>query len=327
MKTAIITGITGQDSAYLSQQLIEKGYKIVGLNNNTISQNFSGLEYLGIKDQVTVEHSTMMDLEEMKGFLTKYKPCEVYNLAAQSSVGKSFAIPFETIQFNLLSVLCMLEAIRAVDPKIKFFQATSGEIFGNPETVPVTEACAIDPISPYSVSKMASHFTLKNYRDAYGLFACSAIFFNHESYLRPDTFVIKKVIKEALNIKTGKQEIMKIGNVDVTRDFGYAPKYMEAVYLMMQQEKPDDFIICSGKPVSLKDIITYIFDTLDISRDKIVSDPALYRPADIDISYGDNSKAKSVLGWDYDMDFFAVLDLLIEEEIRNHYPELQAAVR
>jgi len=318
MKKAIITGITGQDGAYLSKLLSNKGYEVIGLSRSYNPANLIGLNYLGIKDKIIIEKCDLLDLSNLIKIVKKYSPDEIYNLAAQSSVGLSFQQPIGTINFNTVSVLNLLEAIRNNSQKIKFYQASSSEMFGKINSLPIKEDHFFHPLSPYAISKASAHWLTVNYRESYKIFTCCGILFNHESYLRSNDFFIKKVLKTALDIKNGVQSVLKVGNIDIKRDFGYAPKYIEAMWLMMQQEKPDNYIICSGKSISLRKIICYIFDKLNISHEKILVDEKLYRPSEIDDIYGDNSKAKNNLSWNYDMDFFDVLDILIMEEISNY---------
>lgn len=317
MKTAIITGITGQDGAYLSKFLLEKKYRIVGLIRKDAKENFFGLNYLGITEQIILKECDLLNLSEIVFLLKESMVTEIYNLAAQSSVGVSFEKPVETIKFNILSVLNLLEAIKKVDKKIKFYQASSSEMFGNADALPVTENSVIHPISPYGISKAAGYWMTVNYRESYGLFACNGILFNHESYLRTETYFVKKLIHAAINIKNGKQNELRVGDIDLKRDFGYAPDYVNAMWLMLQQEKPGDFFVCSGESISLKEIINYVFDQLDIDRSKIIIDKSLFRPNDIKNIYGNNEKAKIDLNWKYNKTFFEVLDILIKEEEIN----------
>lgn len=314
MKTAIITGITGQDGAYLSRFLLARDYTVVGLSRQYRDENLGRLKYLEIADQVIIKECDLLDISSITGILKQYQPDEIYNLAAQSSVGLSFSQPIGTISFNIISVLNLLEAIRIIKPGTKFYQASSSEMYGLVNDLPITENSVLHPVSPYAISKASAHWTVINYRESYNLFACCGIFFNHESYLRGNDFFVKKVITGALKIKRGEQDCLHVGNIDIKRDFGYSPKYVEAMYLMLQQDTPQDFLICSGKSLSLREIIYYVFDKLNISRDKLVVDKSLYRPHEIQNIYGDNSNAKKVLNWNYDMNFFNVLDILIDEE-------------
>ncbi|EKE02031.1 MAG: hypothetical protein ACD_20C00434G0004 [uncultured bacterium] len=318
MKTAMITGITGQDGAYLSKFLLGKGYQVIGLVRSYKYSGHHNLSYLGINNEVILEECDLLDISRIMNIINKYDPDEIYNLAAQSSVKTSFDQPIGTMQFNIISILNILESIKTINPKIKFYQASSSEMFGKAENLPIVEKTVIHPLSPYAISKAAAHWTTINYREAYNLFTCCGILFNHESYLRNERFFVKKVIRQAIDIHKGKQEVLKVGNIDVKRDFGFSPKYIEAMWLMLQQDKPDDFIICSGKSISLKEIVYYVFDKLSIRKDKIIIDKNLYRPADIIDMYGDNSKAKEILNWNYDLDFFNILDILIDEELRNY---------
>ena len=317
MKTAILTGITGQDGAYLSQLLLQKGYQVIGFSRSYNEQSLCKLKYLNISDKVIVEECDLLDITSVMRNISKYQPDEIYNLAAQSSVGVSFSQPIGTISFNIISVLNLLEAIRTVKPDTKFYQASSSEMYGKVNELPITENSVMHPLSPYAISKASAHWTVVNYRESYGLFACCGIFFNHESYLRGKDFFIKKVISSALRISRGEQEDLHVGNIDIKRDFGYSPKYVEAMYLMLQQDTAQDLLICSGKSLSLREIIYYVFDKLNISRDKLVVDKTLYRPNEIQDIYGDNAFAKKVLNWDYNMKFFNVLDMLIDEENKN----------
>lgn len=316
MKTALITGVTGQDGAYLAQLLLEKGYRVIGLVRS-LNHPLLKLKYLGIEKKIDFKEVDLLDFSNVYRILVDFSPDEIYNLAAQSSVGLSYQQSIGTIQFNILSVLNLLEAIKLAVPHSHFYEASSSEMYGKVEDLPVTEENPMHPLSPYAVSKASAHWITVNYRESYGLFACCGILFNHESYLRDDSFFIKKVIKSALKIKNGELDSLRIGNIDLKRDFGYSPDYVHAMWLMLQQKIPDDYIICSGKSISLREIVYYVFDSLKISHDKIIIDPALYRPIDIRDIYGDNSKAKTQLKWAYNRDFFDVLDLLIDEEKRN----------
>jgi GDPmannose 4,6-dehydratase len=316
-KTAIITGITGQDGAYLSQLLLGKGYRVVGLTRSDAEETYFGLSYLKILDQIVLEKCSLLDTENIQKIFLRYKPDEVYNLAAQSSVGASFKNPYETINFNILSVLNLLEVIKKTGGKARFYQASSSDMFGNIDILPVTEKSLLHPTSPYAISKITGHQMTISYRESYGLFACSGILFNHESYLRGRDFFVKKVIRTAIDIKEGRRNELQVGNIDLERDFGYAPDYVMAMWLMLQQEKPKDYLVCSGQSVSLREIIYYVFDKLGIDKKNVVTDSTLLRPNDIRKIFGDNRKAKEELGWVYNKSFFDVLDILIGEELAN----------
>jgi GDPmannose 4,6-dehydratase len=313
-KVAIITGVTGQDGAYLSKLLLEKGYEVVGLTRSYTSNQVGSLKQLGIEKEVNLQGCDITDFSQLFKIFKTFQPTEIYNLAAQSSVSLSFKQPIGTMKFNIESVLNLLESIRLFNPFIRFYQASSSEMFGKIHQLPITENEIFHPLSPYAISKASAHWITVNYREAYDLFTSCGVLFNHESYLRSNNFFVKKVITEAIQIKKGLQSEIKVGNLEVKRDFGWAPKYVEAMYLMLQQDKPDDYLICAGASVSLREIIEYVFDYLNLPKDKIVIDPSLFRPTDIEDTYGDSTKAKAKLGWNYNMRFFEVLDILIEEE-------------
>lgn len=316
-KTALITGITGQCGAYLSQFLLEKNYTVIGLTRSYNHENLKGLFYLGINDKVTIKECDLIDLSNVISIINEYKPDEIYNLASQSSVGLSFLQPVGTINFNTISVINLLEAVRKNSPRTKIYQASSGEMFGNIQNLPADESSVIHPTSPYSISKAAAHWSVINYRESYGIFACSGILFNHESYLRSPNFFVKKVITESIKISNGEQQKLKVGNLNIKRDFGYTPDYIKAMWLMLQNSIPKDYVICSGKSIYLSDIINYVFDKFNLNKKLIEIDKSLFRPNEIQNIYGNSKKAQEELGWKYDKDFFEVLDILIEEEINN----------
>lgn len=317
MKTALITGISGQDGAYLANLLVQKKYKVIGVTRNNHSSNLERLAFLGIVNDVAIVECDLMDMSSVINVINTHKPDEIYNLAAQSSVGQSFHQPIGTIQFNMISVLNLLETIRLFSPNTRFYQASSSEMYGKVKDLPVTINTPMHPLSPYAISKASAYWAVVNYRESYHLYTCNGVLFNHESFLRGDNFFIKKVIKESVNNRYNPQWILKVGNIDVKRDFGYSPKYVEAMWLMLQQEAPKDFMICSGKSYYLRDIIKYVFGKLGISIDKLNVSSELYRPTDIEDIYGDNNTAINQLGWDYKMDFWEVLDILIDEEVKS----------
>lgn len=315
-KLAIVTGITGQDGAYLAQLLLNKGYKVVGLTRSYTESKLKGLQYLGVADRVVLEECDLMDVTQIIKVLIKYEPVEVYNLAAQSSVSLSFNQPIGTLTFNIISVANFLEAIKMVNSKIKFYQASTSEMFGKVEQLPVTEKTVFHPLSPYAISKASAHWTCINYRESYDMFICCGILFNHESFLRSENFFVKKVVSQAVNIRQKIQKELVVGNIDIRRDFGFAPKYVEAMFLMMQTENPSDYLVCSGVSISLREIIEYVFDCLDIAYSRIVINPAFYRPAEINDIYGSNEKVKSKLNWEYNMSAYDMLNFLIKEELK-----------
>jgi len=318
MKKALITGITGQDGAYLAKFLIEKGYKVIGIIRSHHSSNLFNLKYLNILDRVVLEECDLGDLAFVMSLIEKHEPDELYNLSAQSSVGLSFSHPTSTIQYNITSLLNLLEAIRLIGKKIKFYQASSSEMFGKVSKMPITFATPMNPLSPYATSKASGYWMVNNFRESYNLFTCNGILFNHESFLRPRNFFVKKIVAESMQIQYGHRNEIKVGNLKVKRDFGYAPAYVEVMWKMLQLDVPQDFIICSGQSISLHEIVEYIFNKLQIPSSKLVIDPDLYRPAEIEDIYGDNSKAKELLGWSYSKNFKEILDILIAEEMANY---------
>jgi GDPmannose 4,6-dehydratase len=318
MKTAIITGISGQDGSYLAKFLLEKGYKVVGTVRSSRYSNTNNFKFLGIENKVIVEELDLLDMTNVIRIIQKHSPEEIYNLAAQSSVGLSFEQPLGTFSFNTSSVNNLLEAIRLFSSSTKLYQASSSEMYGKVKSMPITLEAPMHPLSPYGVSKMASHFMVTTYRESYDLFVCNGVLFNHESFLRSDNFFIKKVIRRAIQIKNKKLDKLQVGNLNVKRDFGYAPKYVEAMWKMLQCENPNDFIICSGKSILLKNIVEYVFDKLQLDKNLIVENKDFFRPNEIDDIYGDNSKSVEILKWEYDYSFFDVLDILIKEELKYY---------
>ncbi|MEO5684459.1 MAG: GDP-mannose 4,6-dehydratase [Chitinophagaceae bacterium] len=316
-KTAIITGISGQDGSYLAALLVEKGYTVIGLVRSSGTTNLKGLEYLKIKDKVIIEECDLLDILQIIKLFYQYRPTEVYNLAAQSSVSLSFKQPIGTFTFNTISVYNLLEAIKLVDKYIKFYQASSSEMCGTVNRLPITETSVLHPVSPYAISKAAAHWSCVQYRESYDMFVCCGILFNHESYLRGNNFFMKKIIAESIKISQHKVPRLLVGNIDISRDFGYAPLYVEGMYKMMQAEKADDFILCSGSSVKLRLIIEYVFEKLGIDKSLYSVSKDLYRPADIEDIYGDSTKAKEKLGWHNSLTYRDLIDKLLEEELAN----------
>jgi len=316
-KTAIISGVTGQDGAYLAQLLVSENYKVIGLTrsyNNFSSRSF---KYLGIDDKIIIEECDLLDFSSIVKILIKYKPHEFYNLAAQSSVGVSFEQPIGTINYNTQSVLNILESVRILSMDTKVYQASSSEMYGQVKSLPVSEKTPLHPLSPYAISKASGFWIGVNYRESFNIHCVNGVLFNHESYLRSPNFFVKKVIRTSLDIRNGIKNELRVGNIDVKRDFGYAPDYVRAMWLSLQQTKADDYLICSGTSIYLRDIISYTFDYLGINKNKLIEDPSLFRPTEIEDMYGDNTKAKTALNWEYEKSFFNILDILIEEESRN----------
>lgn len=318
-QVVFITGITGQDGSYLSRLLLEKGFHVVGITRSYTAANFKNLAYLGIEDQVEIAECDLFDIVGIIRLLKKFRPVHIYHLAAQSSVSLSFDQPISTIKYNIESVLNILEAIRLTDPAIRFYQASSSEMYGSVNRLPVSLSTHLNPISPYAVSKASAFMLTNNYRNAYGLFTVNGILFNHESYLRTGNFFVKKVITQSLQIMQGKREKLLVGNIDIRRDFGYAPDYVEAMFLAMNHDKAGNYMVCSGKSISLRDIVLHVFDFLNIDHGRLEIDPSLYRPSEIQDLYGDNSATYAAINWKYDRDFREVLSLLIEEEQANSH--------
>ena len=317
MKTAIISGISGQDGAYLAKLLLEKGYKVIGFIRQNRNRDLSGLTFLGIEDKVELQELDLQNQLTVEKLIEAYQPDEFYNLAAQSSVGLSFKNPLVTFEFNTISVINILEAIRLKSPETKYYQASSSEMFGNigMKNLPLKESVLFHPASPYGISKASAHWITVNYREAYGVKACCGILFNHESCLRGENFVIKKIIRTALEIKEGKKDVLELGNLAVQRDWGYAPKFVEAMWLMLQQNEFKEYLICSGQVTSLKNIAERVFTQLELDFDKHVKvDQSLMRNVELDIIYGDNSKAKNELGWDYGISTDQLIAKLITDE-------------
>lgn len=314
-KTAFITGISGQDGAYLSKLLLEKGYKIVGITRNNHADSLEKLKFLKIDEYIIMEECDLLDISSIATLIKKYNPDEIYNLAAQSSVGLSFKQPIGTINFNIVSVLNLLEAIRIIKPDVRLYQASSSEMYGKVANLPVTINTPMHPLSPYAISKASAHWIVVNYRESYSLYACNGVLFNHESFLRSNGFFVKKILNETVRNRNNPDWVLKVGSIDIKRDFGYSPNYVEAMWLMLQADNPDDFIICSGKSITLRSIIEYVFNKLGVSQNKLIIDADLMRPTDIEDIYGDNTPAKTKLGWQYNLDFYQILDILIEEEL------------
>jgi GDPmannose 4,6-dehydratase len=317
-KIAIITGITGQDGAYLAELLLNKNYIIYGAYRRTSSVNFWRIEELGIQEHPNL-HLVEYDLTDIGAsinLIEKTKPDEIYNLAAQSFVGVSFEQPVTTMQITGLGALHLLEAIRIVNPKIKFYQASTSEMFGKVQAVPQTEETPFYPRSPYGVAKLYAHWMTINYRESYDIFGASGILFNHESPLRGREFVTRKITDAVAKIKLGKLDCLELGNLDAKRDWGYAKDYVDGMYRMLQVEKPDTFVLATNRTETIRDFVNMAFKAIDvhlefkgkgeqeIAIDKVTGktlmkvNPKFHRPAEVDLLIGDPSKAKSILGWE-----------------------------
>jgi GDPmannose 4,6-dehydratase len=298
MKRALICGISGQDGAYLAQLLLTKDYEVWGTSRDAQIAGFGNLASLGIKSQVKLLSMAPNDFRSVLTTLTRSQPDEVYYLAGQSSVGLSFEQPAETLESISLGTLNMLEAIRFLDKPIKFYHAGSSECFGDAGNKAADENTPFHPRSPYAVAKSSAHWLVANYREAYGLYACNGILFNHESPLRPERFVTKKIISTVCRIANGSPEKLTLGRLDIVRDWGWAPEYVDAMWRMMQQEAADDYIIATGEANSLQDFVAEAFAFFGLNwSDYVHSDPALFRPTDLARSQGCADKAFRQLGW------------------------------
>lgn len=315
MKQVLITGISGQDGAYLSRLFIEEGVQVLGILRETSSKR--NLEKLSISNYIDFIELDLTDFKKVDAIINSLKPEEIYHLSSQSSVGYSFKEPYETLFYNYISTLNLLEAIKNSSVDTKFYHASSSEMFGSIgiNNLPLKEKHLFHPLSPYAVSKASSHWLTVNYRETYNLFACSGILFNHESALRAEGFVIKKIIDAAFKIKEGSLEKLQLGDIEIVRDWGYAPEYVKAMKLMLQHHKPEDFIICSGYPSTLKTIVEMVFSQLELDySEHIEIDKNLFRPNELRSIYGDNTKAKKILNWNYEITTKELVKKLIEDE-------------
>ncbi len=298
MKKALICGISGQDGAYLAQLLLNKGYQVFGASRDSQINTFDNLKALGIRGKTQLLSINLGDFRSVWQTLNKTEPDEIYNLAGMTSVGLSFEQPVEAIESISVGTLNLLEGIRISGKSTRLYCAGSGECFGNTGDVAASEETPFRPRSPYAVAKSAAYWQTANYREAYGIHACTGILFNHESPLRPERFVTKKIVKSACRIAAGGQEKLHLGNIEVKRDWGWAPEYVQAMWLMLQQDKPDDFVIATGKNNSVKQFVSTVFELLDLDLEQhIVSDPELFRPADISSNRGNPGKAAEKLHW------------------------------
>lgn len=310
MKTALICGISGQDGAYLAKLLLDKGYKVFGGSRDAQMSSFSSLKRLGIRQNVETVSISIHDFRSVLQALLKIKPDEVYNLAGQSSVGLSFEQPVETLESISVGTLNLLEAIRFSNLPIKFYSAGSSECFGDTGKVAADENTPFRPRSPYGVAKAAAFWQVANYREAYQLYACTGILFNHESPLRPERFVTQKIVAAACRIAQGSSETLTLGNINIARDWGWAPDYVEAMWLMLQQQQADDYVIATGQTHQLRDFIRVVFATVNLNWEEHVRiDPTFFRPTDIAEGYANSVKAKNKLNWEarYNMDEVAKL--------------------
>ncbi len=295
---ALIIGVSGQDGAYLAELLLGKGYEVHGTSRDANLSPFANLARLGIRERVKLLSVAPNDFRSALSALVQVEPDEVYNLSGQSSVGLSFEQPVETMESVSIATLNILEAIRFTRRKVRFYNAGSGECFGDTHGRPADEETPFRPRSPYAVAKAAAHFEVANYREAYGLFACSGMLFNHESPLRPERFVTRKIVAAACRIAGGSRERLRLGNTRVKRDWGWAPEYVDAMWRMLQQDRPDDYVIATGETRALEEFVDVAFATVGLAwRDHVDLDPSLYRPTDIEANHASPDKAARVLGW------------------------------
>ncbi|MEH2377389.1 MAG: GDP-mannose 4,6-dehydratase [Nostoc sp.] len=313
MKKALICGISGQDGAYLAQLLLNQGYSVCGSSRDAQISSFQNLVNLAIRDQVKLESMALNDFRSVLQVLTKIQPDEIYNLAGQSSVGLSFEQPVETLESITTGTLNLLEAIRFLGVPIKLYNAGSSECFGDTGQTAADETTPFRPRSPYAVAKAAAFWEVANYREAYGLFACSGILFNHESPLRPERFVTQKIVAAACRIAQGSTEQLYLGNMQIQRDWGWAPEYVEAMYLMLQQEQPDDYVIATGESSSLEEFVAAAFASVNLDwHHHVVIDNSLLRPTDLAVGRGNPVKAKEKLGWQAKYKMKQVVQMMVE---------------
>jgi GDPmannose 4,6-dehydratase len=317
IKKTLICGISGQDGAYLSRLLLSKGYDVHGTSRDAQMSSFGNLHLLGIRERITVHSMALNDFRSVLQILTKVEPDEIYNLAGQSSVALSFDQPVETLESISVGALNLLEAIRFLGQPIKLYNAGSSECFGNTGGMPADEQTPFRPRSPYAVAKATAFWEVANYREAYNLFACTGILFNHESPLRPERFVTRKIVKAACRIAAGSDEKLYLGNTSIARDWGWAPEYIEAIWLMLQQPTPDDYVVATGETHTLQDFVAAVFHRLDLDwRDHVLIDQALLRPLDIMVSHANTQKARTMLGWQAQHTMKDVARMMVEEDMQ-----------
>lgn len=314
VKKALITGVTGQDGSYLAEFLLEQGYEVIGMVRRTSLLNYQRIKH--IQDRITLVSGDLLDQASMIDILREYRPQEVYNLAAQSFVPTSWKQPVLTGEFTALGVTRVLEAIRFVDPSIKFYQASSSEMFGKVQEVPQSEKTPFYPRSPYGVAKVYGHWITVNYRESYDMFAVSGILFNHESPRRGLEFSTRKVSHGVAMIKLGMADELRMGNLESERDWGYAGDYVRAMWMMLQDEKPDTYVVATGTTHPVRELCDVAFAHVGLDyRDYVVQDPAFMRPAEVDQLIGDASKAKAVLGWEPTVSFEGLVRMMVDADL------------
>jgi len=313
-KRALITGITGQDGSYLAEFLLDQGYEVFGMVRRSSTVNFERIAH--IQDRMTLVPGDLIDEVSMFNILREHRPHEVYNLAAQSFVQTSWSQPMLTGETTALGVTRVLDAIRTVDPEIRFYQASSSEMFGKVHEVPQREATPFYPRSPYGVAKVYGHWITVNYRESYDLHATSGILFNHESPRRGLEFVTRKVTYGVARIKAGLDDRLALGNLDAQRDWGFAADYVRAMWMMLQQDQPDDYVVATGETHAVKELVELAFSAVDLDWEKyVVIDERFLRPAEVDLLVGDPSKAEKVLGWHREVDFPSLVSMMVESDL------------
>jgi GDPmannose 4,6-dehydratase len=312
-KRALITGITGQDGSYLAEFLLDQGYEVVGMVRRSSTINFERIKH--IQDQLEIASGDLLDQASLIDILERYRPHEVYNLAAQSFVQTSWSQPVFTGEVTALGVTRLLDAVRLVDPDIRFYQASSSEMFGKVRAVPQNESTPFYPRSPYGVAKVYGHWITVNYRESYDLFAASGICFNHESPRRGHEFVTRKVARAAARIKYGIDKELHLGNLGAQRDWGYAPDYVRGMWQILQQDNPEDYVLATGRTHTVQQFVNLAFESVGLDyREYVVQDPRLMRPADVDLLVGDPTKANTNLGWRARTSFSELVNLMVEAE-------------
>tara|TARA_A100000171_G_scaffold50489_2_gene62095 strand:- start:543 stop:1577 length:1035 start_codon:yes stop_codon:yes gene_type:complete len=338
MKKAIITGITGQDAAYLAELLLQKGYKVYGTYRRTSSTNFWRIEELGIENHpnlILLEYD-LIDLSSAYRIISEVEPDEIYNLAAQSFVGVSFTQPIATAQITGIGAMNLLEAIRTINPKIRFYQASTSEMFGKVHAIPQNEETPFHPRSPYGVAKVFAHWATLNYQESYNLFATSGILFNHESPLRGKEFVTRKITDAVAKIYLGKQEVLELGNMDAKRDWGYAKEYVEGMYKMLQIDEPGTFVLATNRTQTVRDFVSLAFKAINVGivwegkEDKEIGkdnksgktlikvNPQFYRPAEVDLLIGDASKANEKLNWKPKTSLRELCEMMVKKDLERN---------
>ena len=322
-KTALITGITGQDGSYLAEHLLEQGYRVVGMTRRSSTDVHERIEH--IVDRIEIVSGDLLDQSSMTKIVAEVRPEEIYNLAAQSFVPASWAQPVLTGEFTALGVTRVLEAIRAVDSTIRFYQASSSEMFGKVQEVPQVETTPFYPRSPYGVAKVYGHWITVNYRESYDLFAVSGILFNHESPRRGKEFVTRKITDGVARIKLKIASELRLGNIDAFRDWGFAGDYVRAMWMMLQQPQPDDYVISTGEAHSVREFLQIAFSAVDLDYEKyVVVDPRFYRPAEVDHLIGDPAKAKRGLGWTPNTSFAELVEMMVRADLARLRPFVSA---